>query len=114
MDQLTNYQTIIRKLLENYLGRHQGSSQPTTVENLLITDDEHGHYMVLKNGWDGKDRVQHIPIYIRLVQNQIWVEEDWTDFEVVDRLIQAGIPQTDIVLAFHHPGMRQIEDIVTS
>jgi hypothetical protein len=112
MDQLTKRQTI-KEILKGYIERHQASSsQHADIETLLITDDERGHYLVIKNGWQDKDRVQHIPIFIRLVDGQIWVEEDWTDYEVVDRLLQAGVPQEDIVLAFHHPTMRQFSDPV--
>lgn len=113
MDQLTQRQTVIKETLKGYIERYQVSSPSSDIETLLITDDEHGHYLVIKNGWQDKDRVQHIPIFIRLVDDQVWVEEDWTDYEVVDRLIQAGIPQKDIVLAFHHPTMRQFSDLAT-
>lgn len=112
MDQLTKRQAIIKEILKSYIERHQATSQPPEIETLLITDDERGHYLVIKNGWQDKDRVQHIPIFVRLVDGQVWVEEDWTDYEVVDRLLQAGIPQEDIVLAFHHPTMRQFSDLV--
>jgi hypothetical protein len=113
MDELSKYQTIIKELLKDYMEQHQTSSHDSEVETLLVTDDEHGQYLVIKNGWQGKDRVQLIPIFLRLVDGKIWVEEDWTDYEVVDRLLEAGIPQEQIVLAFHHPSMRQFSEFGT-
>jgi hypothetical protein len=110
VDQLIQYQNIIKEVLQGFIKRHHVSTSDDDIETLLITDDDHGHYMVIKNGWRGKDRVQHIPIFVRIVDGKIWVEEDWTDYEVVDRLLKAGIPQEDIVLAFHHPSMRQYAD----
>lgn len=40
--------------------------------------------------------------------------EDWTDFDVVGRLMEAGIPQKKIVLAFHHPDMRPLTEFATA
>jgi hypothetical protein len=112
MDRLIQIQATIKEILRGYIKQYQASSHDAGVETLLVTDDEHGQYLVIKNGWRGKDRVQHIPIFIRLVDDKVWVEEDWTDYEVVDRLLKAGIPQEDIILAFHHPSMRQYSEFV--
>lgn len=114
MDKLAYYKTVTKEMLEEYLARHEASRHDTDVQTLLITDDEHGHYMILKCGWHGKDRVQHILIYIRLVGGKIWVEEDWTDYEVVERLLESGIPQEDVVLAFHHPLLRPHAEFAAS
>jgi hypothetical protein len=115
MDKLNNHRAIIKSILQKFLDQQQKAKRhDDNVETLLITDDEHGHYLVMKNGWQGKERVQHIPIFIRLHEGKVWVEEDWTDYEVVDRLLEAGIPQSDIVLAFHHPALRPYADFATS
>ena len=42
-------------------------------------------------------------IYIRLHEGKIWVENDWTEAEIVDALIERGVPTKDIVLDIHPP-----------
>ncbi len=114
MDKLNNYQMMIKNLLQSYLDeRQRPETDDVAVKTLLLTDDEHGLYLIMKNGWQHKDRVQHILIFIRLHDDKIWVEEDWTDYEVVERLLEAGVPQTDIVLAFHHPMLRSMAELAT-
>ncbi|WP_277884337.1 element excision factor XisI family protein [Nostoc parmelioides] len=45
------------------------------------------------------------------IQNgKIWVEEDSTDLGIVDDLLAAGIPKTDIILGFHHPSKRALTE----
>lgn len=114
MDQLTFYQTTVKNLLNDYLARFDASSFKSSVKPLLIVDDQHGQYLIIRSGWRGKDRVQHILIFLRVVDGKIWIEEDWTDYDVAGHLLDAGIPQNDIVLAFHHPSMRQYSEFAVS
>jgi hypothetical protein len=39
--------------------------------------------------------------------SKFWIEEDWTEEGVATELLEAGVPSSDIVLAFHEPAMRQ-------
>ena len=110
MDQIKPTQKIIKQVLQEYLQQFQSLSKDSLVETLLSTDDQHGVYMVLKNGWRGKDRIQNILIFIRLVKDKVLVEEDWTDFDIVGQLLEAGIPQENIVLAFHHHDLRHLTE----
>ncbi|GIK57975.1 MAG: hypothetical protein BroJett015_36380 [Chloroflexota bacterium] len=103
---VTSYQEIIKDTLKQYLDQYQPRSAYGDVDTLLTTDDQHGIYLVLRTGWQGKERVQHILIYVRVKNGRIYVEEDWTDFDVVGHLLAAGVPQESIVLAFHHPAIR--------
>lgn len=44
---------------------------------------------------------------VRIVDENVWLEADNIDCVFVDRLLEAGVPKNDIVLAFHYPGMRK-------
>ncbi|HAA31595.1 MAG TPA: hypothetical protein DCE56_32705 [Cyanobacteria bacterium UBA8553] len=46
-------------------------------------------------------------IHLRLKDQKIWIEEDWTEDGIAIALLQAGVPHEDIVLAFHPPRLRQ-------
>lgn len=113
MDLVKQFQKSIKTVLQDYLLQFS-PSKTKAVETLLSTDDQHGVYMVLKNGWRGKERIQKILIFVRLVGEKVWVEEDWTDFDVVGRLMEAGIPQENIVLAFHPPNMRSLTEFASA
>jgi hypothetical protein len=106
MDSVTRYKEIIKETLQEFLERYQPQPERSNIDTLLTADDERGVYLILRTGWQAKERVQRILIYIRLINNRVYVEEDWTDFDVVGRLLDAGIPQEDVVLAFHHPSLR--------
>ena len=113
MDQITHYKTIVKQLLDKFVSIY-GTSMTSDVDYLRVYDDENAQYMILRHGWDGKRRVQGIPLFARLIDNKVWVEEDWTDFEFVDRLLDAGIKKQDIVLAFHHPTMRKFTEFAVA
>ena len=40
---------------------------------------------------------------IRIKNDQIWIEEDWTEEGIANELMKLGISNLDIVLAFHLP-----------
>ncbi len=42
-----------------------------------------------------------VPVHIRIKNHKIWIEEDWTEEGIATDLLNAGVPQSDIVLAFH-------------
>lgn len=42
-----------------------------------------------------------MPVLMRIVDAKVWVEADTTDYVFVDHLLEAGVPQNDIVLACH-------------
>ena len=46
--------------------------------------------------------------------DKVWVEEDATNLCIVDDLLSAGIPQTDIVLGFHPPSKRILTEFATT
>jgi XisI protein len=76
----------------------------------LILDEQRDQYLWLRCGWDGKRRVQHIILYLQIQNGKIWVEEDNTNLAIVDDLLEAGIPKTDIILGFHHPSKRALTE----
>jgi hypothetical protein len=46
-------------------------------------------------------------VYVRIRDHKFWIEEDRTEDDIANDLVQAGVPHEDIVLAFHKPKMRQ-------
>lgn len=63
--------------------------------------------MLLKVGWQGHQRIEWLMIYVRLKDGQIWIERDLTEDGSATELLAAGMPQEDLVLAYHVPELRQ-------
>ncbi|MDJ0800299.1 MAG: XisI protein [Calothrix sp. MO_167.B12] len=112
-EKLEKYRMVIKKILTEYYEMTVAQT-PTSAEieasDRIAFDEEHDHYLWFRFGWQEKQRIQHIIMYLCIKNGKIWVEEDATNLCVVDDLLAAGIPQTEIVLGFHHPRKRNLTE----
>jgi hypothetical protein len=113
MEKMTQYRELVKRLLQERAHLSSSFSQPG-IEKLLLTDDEHGQYMMLKLGWDNGARVQWITVYVRVKAGKIWIEQDLTEEGIGNAFLQAGVPREDIVAAFHDPELRQYTELVAA
>jgi hypothetical protein len=104
MDEIKRYRQIIKRVLNEYVDYISGS--PSTTEKIFVADDNQQVYTVFDLGWEHGRRIQIMPVLIRIDGDKVYVEDDNTDYVFVDRLIEAGIPAKDIVIAWHPPEMR--------
>ena len=111
MEKLINYRKIIKSLLREF-----GAIKPVLkgIELQLIEDDEKGHYILLNLGWDNLEPVYSTIIHIDIKDEKIWIQQDWTDAAIADRLVEKGIPKTDIVLGFLAPYKRPYTEFAIS
>ncbi len=105
MDRLKHYREIVQEVLTEYHQINQKSG--STTESTLAFDQVHNQYLLMLMGWDKDERIKSVMIHIRLKDNKIWIEEDWTEDGVATDLLEKGIPREEIVLAFHPPHVRQ-------
>jgi hypothetical protein len=77
------------------------------LEFQLVTDDLHGHYQVVVSGWQGKQYIHAILVQIDLRDGLVWVKADNTEYNVVQTLIERGVPKDKIVVGFHPPYWRK-------
>jgi XisI protein len=113
MDKIVEYRILIKRVLTEY---DQLSANPSTpsLETMLAFDEQRDQYLWFQVGWTEKERVRGITIYIRIKNDKIWVEEDWTEERIANAFLQAGVPKSDIVLAFHHPEVRTLTDFAVA
>jgi hypothetical protein len=105
MDRLEGYRKIVQDILTQY---HQiNEKSGCTTESALAFDEVHDQYLLLLMGWQKDERIKSVMIHIRLKNDKIWIEEDWTEDGVATDLLHKGIPREEIVLAFHPPQVRQ-------
>ncbi len=109
MDKLTQYRQTIQKILFEYRDWAAGSNQ-TGVQNYVSFDQERDHYFWFHVGWDNKHRDFGVVVYLRIEQDKIWIEEDWTKQGIANELLETGVPVEDIVLGFQHPSKRPLTE----
>jgi hypothetical protein len=109
MDKLNYYQSIIKKILTEYADI---SSQvpDQDIEETLIFDDDRSQYLWFNIGWTNGKRIKAISVYLRLKNDKIYIEEDWTEAGIATELMRLGIPSSEIVLAFQPPEVRQFTE----
>jgi XisI protein len=107
MDKFDLYRSLIQNILEEYRQLGSGNSD---VESVLLLDPIREQYLLLKMGWHQDNRIKRNIIHVRLKDQKIWIEEDWTEDGIATDLLQAGVPREDIVLAFDPPRLREFTE----
>jgi XisI protein len=109
MDQLTKYQEIIKKIMQNH-GQYIPSHGK--IEPLLICDQNSDNYLLLDTGWDNTGRVHNIVFHLRIKENKIWIEWDGTEKGIYYELLESGVNQDDIILGFLRPEKRKLNEFL--
>jgi hypothetical protein len=104
MDKLTQYRKIVRDVLTPVANRPY--SIPTLVHEAVF-DTEQDRYLVLTIGWEGRvRRIHHCLVHLDIIDGKIWIQRDGTEEGIAYALEAAGVPKSDIVLAFHSEEVR--------
>ncbi|MGB3189294.1 MAG: XisI protein [Limnoraphis sp.] len=109
MDKLTHYQNIIKQILTNY-ERISAQVPDPDIDEVLIFDDQRSQYLWFNIGWKNDRRIQAISVYIRIKNEKIYIEEDWSEEGIANELLRENVPKEDIVLAFHDPETRKLTE----
>ena len=101
-----NYPELVQTIIKS----HFAQLQDDATEVQLILDVERNHYLIMLVGWHNQRREYGSLIHIDIKDNKIWIQSDGTEVGVANELVEAGVPQPDIVLAFKSPFKRQFTD----
>ncbi len=112
MDRITEYRSVIKRVLGEWHTFVSASSD--SLEHVLICDEQRDHYLLLDLGWNNYERIDGIYIYVRIHENKIRVEVDWTEYGVAREFVECGVPKDEIVLAFHRPEKRPYTDFAVA
>jgi len=113
MDKTTQYRSLIKNLLTQH-AQLVGNQCPPLMETILSLDEEHDQYLWLQMGWQKYHRVHGITLHLRLHNDKIWIEQDWTESGIATDLLKAGVPNEDIVLGFRHPERRPFTEFAVA
>jgi len=104
MDNLEHYRHFVKQILTEHA---QISTTTDTVKAELIFDTEHDHYQLAYVGWQGDKRVFGPVMHFDIQEGKIWIQYNGTEESVAERLVEMGVPRSDIVIGFHSSFKRQ-------
>lgn len=104
MDKIEQYRQFIKQILTEHV---QTESNSETVKAELIFDSENDHYQLAYVGWQGEKRVFGPVIHFDIQDGKIWIQYNGTEDHLAERLVEMGVPDSDIVLGFHSAFKRQ-------
>lgn len=113
MDSTTRY----RQILTDEFRRQADAwrSPPTSgCADMLAIDPATDQFLLLELGWKDGRRVRHTYLHAHLSGGKVWIEEDGSEEGLATRLMRAGVPRHDIVLAFHPPELRHLTDFAVA
>lgn len=104
MDKIKLYQNILIEYLEEK-AKIKPANQPD-IESYVIADRQNNHFQLLQLGWQGTRYVFTVVFHFDIKNGKIWFQRNITEHEVVDVLMEKGVPKEDIVLGFRPPYVR--------
>jgi hypothetical protein len=116
MDKL-DYSKILQEIFEDYKKLYKpihNSKIGQNVEPIFVIDKTQGIFAWFDFGWTKQGRTKSINVFVRLKDNKIHIEEDWTEEGIGTILLERGVSPKDIVIEFHPPEMRQYTEFALS
>jgi hypothetical protein len=107
MDKLAQYREYVQTLLCQY-----ADNDPTEddVEVELIFDTDRDRYLWMNVGWQKFDRIYRCIIHFDIKDGKIWLQQNLTDQNLAEQLVDMGVSREDIVLGLQPPYKRQYTD----
>lgn len=104
MDKLENYRRVVCDVLTQIADIPYSNPE---ISHEAVFDTIHDRYLVMSVGWKAPtDRLHFCLIHVDIINEKIWIQRDGTEDGIAYDLEEAGIPKSDIVLAFHSKGVR--------
>jgi hypothetical protein len=97
MDTVKSYQAVIKQVISEYAKLRPSHGN---IHLEPIFDDVNSRYALMQFGWDRERRVRGNLIYMSIKDGKVSIEYDGIEGGITQDLIQRGIPQNDIELAF--------------
>ncbi len=112
MDKVVKYRHLIKDLLINYASPITDNNKE--LEEQLIFDTERDHYQLMSVGWQNNKRVYFCLLHLDIKNNKIWLQENSTDYDIVEDLIKLGVPNSDVVIGFLPVDVRNLTEFAAA
>jgi hypothetical protein len=104
MDRLDEFRAVIRSILTEHTRVPIANGEMKCV---TVFDRESDRYLALIVSWDHEGRLADAPIaHVDVLDGNLWVQYDGTEYGIAQELIDAGVPEDRIVLGFLPPDLR--------
>jgi hypothetical protein len=103
MDTLNTYSEIVERVLGGYTTIPYSHGDLTCE---AIFDRQRSRFVLVTVGWDRGERVHYPVIHVDILGGKLWIQANNTDCDIAAEFVAAGVPKSDIVLAFHPPEVR--------
>jgi hypothetical protein len=107
VDKLAKYREYIKKLLIRYTSDDISTNN---IEVQLILDTERDHYQWMNVGWQDFNRIYRCVMHFDIKDGKIWLQQNLTDQNPAEELVNMGVPRENIVLGLQAPFKRQFTD----
>ncbi len=104
MEPLITYSQAVERVLNVYANIPYAHGE---LRCEALFDREHDRYALITLGWNAGKRMHFTLVHIDIVDGKVRIEKDNTEDGVAEELVQAGIPKSQIVLAFHPTDVRE-------
>ncbi len=105
MDKVKKYQNIIINFLQEQAKPTKGINP--SIRREVIIDRESNNFQLLHIGWQESYYQFFIAFHFSIINQKIWLQWNRTEHEVVDYLMEQGVPKHDIVLGLKPPYVRK-------
>jgi hypothetical protein len=104
VDKIELYRQSIKALLQEH--NQHSPKNGSGIENELFFDLERDRYQLMRVGWQEFKRVYHTVMHFDIKDGKIWIQQNMTDVDVGQELVDMGISKEDIVLGLQPPYKR--------
>ncbi len=104
MDKLVKYRQIVQDVLREYAAVPISNGD---VQTQTIFDRENDRYQVMDIGWSNNRRVYDCDLHLDIINGKIWVQQNMTEMQIGQALMDKGVAKEDIVLGFQAPYARE-------
>ncbi len=98
MEKIAQHKSIVKEELAYYQSIKIYNA-PQLARHLIINATE-TEFLLMDVGWFKDRYISDLVFHLEIKNDKVWVHADNTDIEIAEKLAQAGIPKSDIGLAF--------------
>jgi len=105
MDKIKKYQDIVVSFLREQAKPTLGMD--LNIRREVIVDRESNNFQLLHVGWKDHHYQFFVAFHLSIINDKVWLQWNRTENEVVDYLMEKGVPKSDIVLGLKPPFVRE-------
>ncbi len=107
MEKLEEKSACYRHYIQQLLTEHAARVWDNRIQAQTIFDPIHDHYQLVYVGWHETDRIYGVVLHVDIMDGKIWIQQDGTEVGIANKLVDLGVPRSDIVLGFDPPMVRE-------